>query len=338
MPDKRKVFIVHGRNDAIRRAFFGFLRALDLDPVEWSEAVSLTGKASAYIGEIIDAGLEAAQAVVVLLTPDDEVRLAPENMRVNEAPDETQIRLQPRPNVLYEAGIAIGRYPARTLLIVVGNVKLHSDIQGQHLIRLDNETNQRNEVANRLRIAGCNPNTARSDWLKEGDFTIPNTDRMATDAPYDHRGNWLDRLGWMMGMVFHIGAIISILTLVASLWPPTIEYDKVATWWGTILGRESVVMWLVLCFGALGGVAYGAANLFIGARERRWNASYILKPLAGSALALILYMTIRGLFLTSNAGKDINLYGIVAISGMAGVGSDWVVKKLQNKVLLRNSS
>jgi Predicted nucleotide-binding protein containing TIR-like domain len=338
MPDKRKVFVVHGRNDAIRRDFFSFLRALDLDPVEWSDAANLTGKASAYIGEIIDAGLEAAQAVVVLLTPDDEVRLAPQNRKLSEAPEEIQIRLQPRPNVLYEAGIAMGRYPARTLLVVVGNVKLHSDIQGQHLIRLDNETNQRNEVASRLRTAGCDPNTARSDWLKEGDFTISNAHRQESDTLWQARGNWLDRLGWTLGLLFHLTAISSILALVATIWPPRFDADKVQTWWGAILGRESYIMFLVLCFGALGGIAYGATDLLIGDRTLRWSASYILKPLIGSALALILYMAIRGLFLTSSSGGDINLYGVVAISGIAGLGSDWVARKLQKTVFHRDGS
>ena len=42
----RKVFVVHGRNLAARDALFEFLRAVDLHPVEWSEAVQLTGKPS----------------------------------------------------------------------------------------------------------------------------------------------------------------------------------------------------------------------------------------------------------------------------------------------------
>ena len=74
-PDRRKVFVVHGRNEKLRSDFFGFLRALRLNPLEWSHAINLTGKASPYIGEALDAAFKNAQAVVVLLSPDDEVRL-----------------------------------------------------------------------------------------------------------------------------------------------------------------------------------------------------------------------------------------------------------------------
>ena len=39
----RKVFVVFGRNERIRRSMFSFLRALRLEPIEWAEAVRMTG-------------------------------------------------------------------------------------------------------------------------------------------------------------------------------------------------------------------------------------------------------------------------------------------------------
>jgi predicted nucleotide-binding protein len=71
----RKVFVVHGRNLAARTAMFTFLRAIGLAPIEWSEAIKLTGEASPYIGHILEAAFNAAQAIVVLLTPDDTAYL-----------------------------------------------------------------------------------------------------------------------------------------------------------------------------------------------------------------------------------------------------------------------
>lgn len=71
VPDVRKVFVVHGRNAAARDAMFGFLRALGLQPIEWSQAVAMTGKGSPYIGEILDVAYDVAQAIVVLMTPDE---------------------------------------------------------------------------------------------------------------------------------------------------------------------------------------------------------------------------------------------------------------------------
>ena len=52
--DPRSVFVVHGRNSEARDALFSFLRAIGLTPIEWSQAVDLTGKASPYVGEILD--------------------------------------------------------------------------------------------------------------------------------------------------------------------------------------------------------------------------------------------------------------------------------------------
>lgn len=77
-PKGKAVWVVHGRNTKLRDSLFDFLRAIGLEPLEFSKAVILTGKAAPYIGEILDAAFAKAAAVVVLLTPDDEARLKPE--------------------------------------------------------------------------------------------------------------------------------------------------------------------------------------------------------------------------------------------------------------------
>ena len=85
----RIVFVVHGRNPVARDALFEFLRAIDLHPLEWSEAVRATGGASPYIAEILDTAFSRAQAVVVLLTPDDDARLRQQLWEASESPHET---------------------------------------------------------------------------------------------------------------------------------------------------------------------------------------------------------------------------------------------------------
>ena len=50
---------------------FSFLRALGLQPIEWDQAIQLTGTGSPYIGEILNAALNDAQAIVVLMTLDE---------------------------------------------------------------------------------------------------------------------------------------------------------------------------------------------------------------------------------------------------------------------------
>ena len=172
MPDTHAVFVVHGRNEAIRMALFAFLRSLGLRPIEWSQALSRTGKAAPYIGEILDSAFEQAQAIIVLLTPDDEVRLSKALWSDDESDVEKSTRLQARPNVLFEAGMAFGRSPDRTLLVQIGPVKQFSDIAGRHVVRLTNLPDRRIDVANRLRTAGCSVSLEGKDWLHAGDFDL----------------------------------------------------------------------------------------------------------------------------------------------------------------------
>ncbi|OGP82476.1 MAG: hypothetical protein A2Z08_03515 [Deltaproteobacteria bacterium RBG_16_54_11] len=172
MPDEQKVFVAHGRDNRLRTDFFSFLRALDLQPIEWSEAIRLTEKTSPYIGEVLDSAFENAQAVIVLLSPDDEVRLSPELWEPDEEVAEKEYQCQARPNVLFEAGLAFGRKPDRTLLIEVGKVKGFSDVAGRHVIRLSNDLDKRTDVAERLRTAGCKISTEGEKWQQVGDFSV----------------------------------------------------------------------------------------------------------------------------------------------------------------------
>lgn len=172
MPDTQKVFVVHGRNGQLRDDFFAFLRALNLQPIEWSEALKLTGKATPYVGEALESAFKNAQAVIVLLSPDDEVRLSPALWKPKEDEIEKNIQMQARPNVLFEAGMAFGTHPDRTLLIEVGQVKAFSDVAGRHVVRLSDSSEKRNEIVERLRNAGCAVSTIGNDWLRIGSFKV----------------------------------------------------------------------------------------------------------------------------------------------------------------------
>lgn len=182
MPDPKKVFVVHGRDSRLRDDFFSFLRALGLQPIEWSEALKLTRKATPYIGEALDSAFKNAQAVIVLLTPDDEVRLSPELWKKNEDEREKTTILQARPNVLFEAGMAFGIHSDRTLLVEVGQVKAFSDVAGRHIVKLSNSPDSRNDIAERLRTSGCDVSTSGNDWLKTGDFVVTRATKSATLA------------------------------------------------------------------------------------------------------------------------------------------------------------
>ncbi|MFD5757832.1 TIR domain-containing protein [Streptomyces sp. NPDC127044] len=168
--DPRRVFVVHGRNGKARDAMFAFLRSIGLSPVEWIEAVNNTGKASPYVGEILDTAFRQAAAILVLMTPDDLAWLREEYQESHEPAHETQPTGQARPNVLFEAGMAIGRNEDRTLLVELGVVRPFSDIGGRHVVRMNNSTQRRQELAQRLLSAGCAVNMSGTDWHSVGDF------------------------------------------------------------------------------------------------------------------------------------------------------------------------
>lgn len=170
--DPGNVFVVHGRHERLRASMFAFLRSIGLKPLEWSHAVRSTGKPSPYIGEILDSAFERVQAVVVLLSPDDEVRLSESLWGPEEPFYERTVQMQARPNVLFEAGRAFGTHPERTLLVQVGHVKPFSDVAGRHLLFLDDSTEKRKELAQRLQSAGCPVDLDGEDWMSAGDFSV----------------------------------------------------------------------------------------------------------------------------------------------------------------------
>ena len=166
----KTVFVVHGRNDKLRVSMFNFLRALGLNPLEWSQAIQATQKASPYIGEILDTAFAQAQAIIVLFSGDDEARLLAGFLGQNEKSYEKELTPQPRPNVIFEAGMAMGRDEDRTILVQVGEIRPISDIAGRHITRLDNSAQKRQELVTKLSGTGCEVDTSGADWLSVGDF------------------------------------------------------------------------------------------------------------------------------------------------------------------------
>jgi predicted nucleotide-binding protein len=130
----------------------------------------MTGKAAPYIGEVLDVAFSNAQAVVVLMTPDDLAYLRPSLQKEKEPTYEKELTPQARPNVLFEAGMAMGRHPERTILIELGELRPFSDVGGRHVIRLNNSSKSRQDLADRLGTAGCLVDITGRDWHSDGDF------------------------------------------------------------------------------------------------------------------------------------------------------------------------
>ncbi len=166
--DPTKVMVVHGRDDDARRSMFDFLRALELVPLEWSELVAATGSAAPYVGQVLTKAFETAKAVVVLFTPDDEGWLKEEFRQPDDPSEETQPTAQARANVLFEAGMALGVHPDRTVLVELGKLRPFSDIYGRHVIRLNGTEEPLREIARRLQTAGCAVDESKVNWSSFG--------------------------------------------------------------------------------------------------------------------------------------------------------------------------
>lgn len=173
--NKRSIFVIHGRNVAITESMNSFLRAVNLKPIEFSSAVHKTIEEEKHggnptIGRILDRVFEKAEVLLVLLTPDDQVTLRSELWGKREKITERKPSYQPRPNVLFEAGLAIGRHPDKTILVTVGDVKPFSDIAGIHMVHLDNSSKMRRHLAIRLQKMGCAVELDGDDWENVGSF------------------------------------------------------------------------------------------------------------------------------------------------------------------------
>lgn len=164
------VFVVHGRNTQARDELIQFLRSLEIKVIEWSKAVALTKKPNPYIGEVIDAGFQNARAIVVLLTPDDEAKLKDKFLQAGDHLFERKATGQPRQNVLFEAGMAFGKYNATTVLVRIGTLRPMSDVAGIHILHLADSATSRRQFVSKLKIAGVALDDDGDDWLTAGKF------------------------------------------------------------------------------------------------------------------------------------------------------------------------
>jgi predicted nucleotide-binding protein len=167
------VFVVHGRDKKLQDAMYELLRALGLKVQEWGHAIrAARGRGgNPYVNDVVTNIMDQAQAIVVMLSPDDEVKLKSQFITRDERSSEGKLRGQSRPNVIFETGIAIGTHHKKTVIVQVGDVKSFTDIGGMHILRLSGTDSSRHELANRLADLGCKIDTDGDHWLRAGNFT-----------------------------------------------------------------------------------------------------------------------------------------------------------------------
>ncbi|MCJ7430128.1 nucleotide-binding protein [Candidatus Bathyarchaeota archaeon] len=167
----KTVFVVHGRNLKARDSMYSFLRSLDMNPINLAETMLQSGLVTPYIGEVLDYAFSLAQAVVVLMTPDDVGCLREPFRKAGDPIHDTKFTPQARLNVIFEAGMAMeGKFRKRTILVELGQLRQLTDLGGLFMVRLDNSIEKRQDLIARLKNCGCTVNDTGDGWRRAGDF------------------------------------------------------------------------------------------------------------------------------------------------------------------------
>jgi predicted nucleotide-binding protein len=167
------IFVVRGRDDKLADDMYAFLGAIGLNPIEWEHAIKAAkGGANPIIGNVIDNAMKKAQGILVLLSPDEDAKLKGKFCGAKDRKYSLhKLDGQPRPNVILEAGMALGAHSDKTILVQVGDMREISDIAGKHLVHLSNTAQSRKTLAMRLKDKlKFKVNIDGDLWLKVGNF------------------------------------------------------------------------------------------------------------------------------------------------------------------------
>lgn len=105
-------------------------------------------------------------------------------------------------------------------------------------------------------------------------------------------------------------------------------------WWSGTLNTDTTIIILALGAGIVGGFIHTATSLvkYVGNRQLRiwWMPLYLLRAPIAAALAVLIYLLIRGgLFPGSAAGEEVSAHGVAALAGLAGMFSNKAVEKME---------
>ncbi|GAA3120329.1 hypothetical protein ACFQ0X_05500 [Streptomyces rectiviolaceus] len=142
-----------------------------------------------------------------------------------------------------------------------------------------------------------------------------------------------------------VAVLLTLVTVSATVlmqaWPqpqsPSGSTERVSRTriliWTPTLARDTRLFLVVMSVGALGSLIHvlRSAYEYVGNRRlrRSWFLMYLLEPLVGASLALVVYCVLRGGLTTSVASSgDINPYGVASVAALVGMFSRQTVDKL----------
>lgn len=166
---RARIFVIHGRNGLALDSIRAFLHSLGLECVTFIE-VAGTMRPDATIGEVVVQGIAQTWATLVLLTPDEGSILRRGCWSSEDVPVDRG-RWQARPNVLFEAGLALAAKKERVIIVALGKVRMFSDITGALVLRPNNEpSSDRATLRKQLgKVLGCSV-VDNDAWMRAGDF------------------------------------------------------------------------------------------------------------------------------------------------------------------------
>lgn len=110
---------------------------------------------SAYVHEAIKSSINEVGAIVVIMAPEEKVQLI---KKYQTQPSDAKQEYQPRPNVIFEAGLALGLKEEKTIILQFGETRIFTDILGKHILKYRGKSNEigfKNDFCQKLRMAGC---------------------------------------------------------------------------------------------------------------------------------------------------------------------------------------
>jgi predicted nucleotide-binding protein len=168
---RKVVFIIHGRNLSAVAAMREFLLSIKLIPKTLDDVFAQMDQATPQVEDALRRAFSLAHAVIVLLTPDDVGYLRKYFRDKNDLPADIHPTGQPRLNVIYEAGWAMGGpFRDRTILVEMGSIRSFSDIGGLITMRLNDKPEKRRLLIDHLNAAQCDTDPSSGAWRTAGKF------------------------------------------------------------------------------------------------------------------------------------------------------------------------
>ena len=138
----RKVFVVHGHNEAFRETCARFVEKLDLEPIILHEQPNAGRTIIEKFQDYSDVGF-----AIVLLTGDDQ--------GTTKNADPSTLKLRARQNVIFELGFFIGKLGrSRVCALYEPGVEIPSDYSGILFVQLDPAGAWRFQLGRELKAVG----------------------------------------------------------------------------------------------------------------------------------------------------------------------------------------